>query len=148
MKGKAICVSPARQVATSRLQSLLDAVLPPKDSLQTPVPDDSKTAVSGALDAVQNMLQVRKHLLAALAGGNNSCGGRFRLLSMPVQILLSNEVDVNCYLALAVDAGKQSSGANGRSSLLSALIILPKTAAFQRSWQVIDSYFAVNVTSS
>ena len=95
MKGKAISVSPVPEVATSSLQSLLDAALASKDrSFQAPVQDDSKTAVTRALDAVQSLLQVRRHLLPALAGGNSTCGGRFRcalsaaLVQSPLTVLM------------------------------------------------------------
>ena len=78
MKGKAISIAPVPGVASAQLQALLDTVLPAKDGAQQAAPAEGATAVSQALDTVRRMVQIRLHLLPALAKGNSGCGGRLR----------------------------------------------------------------------
>ena len=85
MKGKAIKVSPVPGVATARLQSLLDQVLPTTEAVPhgpgaIAASAGANAASAGAqpLDDVKRLLEVRLELLPALATGNVGCADRFR----------------------------------------------------------------------
>lgn len=75
MKGKAIKVDPIPGVATAHLKTLLEAALV-KGGKEADQP--GLTGVAQSLEEVERLMAVRRHLLPALAKGNDSCGGRLR----------------------------------------------------------------------
>lgn len=80
MKGKAIKVAPVPEVATSKLKTLLEAVLPRADE-EAEAGLQGKAGAGGVthtLTQVGNLMAVRRALLPALARGDKGCGGRLR----------------------------------------------------------------------
>ena len=81
MKGKAIKVPPVPGVATAELKALLDAALP-QEAQQAAQQQAGIPGGAHALAEVGRLVAVRKHLLPALAKGNDGCGGRLRYSSL------------------------------------------------------------------
>lgn len=80
MKGKAIEVAPVPEVATAKLKTLLDAVLP-KAGEEAGAGLQGKAGAGGVthtLTQVGDLMAVRRALLPALTRGDKGCGGRLR----------------------------------------------------------------------
>ncbi len=78
MKGKAIKVDPVPGVATAHLKTLLEAALVKGGKEARGADQPGLTGVAQSLEEVERLMAVRRHLLPALAKGNDSCGGRLR----------------------------------------------------------------------
>ncbi len=78
MKGKAIKVDPVPGVATPHLKTLLEAALVKGGEEQRGAGQPGVRGVAQSLEEVGRLMAVRRHLLPALAKGNDGCGGRLR----------------------------------------------------------------------
>ena len=77
MKGKAIKVDPVPGVATAHLKTLLEAALVGGEEARG-AGQPGSTGVAQSLEEIERLMAVRRHLLPALAKGNDGCGGRLR----------------------------------------------------------------------
>ncbi len=78
MKGKAIKVDPVPGVATAHLKTLLEASLVKGGEEAQGAGQPGVRGVAQSLVEVGRLMAVRRHLLPALAKGNDGCGGRLR----------------------------------------------------------------------